>query len=345
MTATHLADFRSDTVTRPTPEMRRAMAEAEVDDDVLGHDPTTEALEREAAALLGKEGALLVPSGVMANLVAVATHTRPGDEVIVEEWSHTSRFETGGAAAVAGVLLRTLRSKRGLMDPAEVAGWISSGSEHTPRTALLCVEQTHNFHGGAVQPLEGLRALSELARSRGVAVHMDGARLFNACAATGIEPATYAACADTVSFCLSKGLGAPVGSLLCGPAEFLTRARFWRKRLGGGMRQSGVLAAAGRLALRDGRHALAGDHRRARRIADELAGVPPYAVDPSAVETNIVFFDTGRVEAARIVEEARRRGILLFAVGAHRMRVVTHRDVDDGAVDRLLELLRDVARS
>jgi threonine aldolase len=342
---TRTADFRSDTVTRPTPAMREAMAAAEVDDDVLGHDPTTLLLEREAAALLGKEEALFVPSGVMANLVAVATHTRPGDEVVVEEWSHTSRFETGGAAAVAGVLLRTLRSQRGLMDADEVASWISTGSEHTPRTALVCVEQTHNFHGGAVLPIEGLRAIALAARTRGVAVHMDGARLWNAVVATGIDAAAYAACADTVSFCLSKGLCAPVGSLLCGPAEFLTRARFWRKRLGGGMRQSGVLAAAGRIALRDMRHRLAEDHARARRFAETLATVAPYAVDPAAVDTNIVFFGTGPVAAARVVDEAKLRDILLYAVGPHRMRVVTHHDVDDAAVDRLLELLRHVARS
>ena len=339
------ADFRSDTVTRPTPAMRKAMAEATVDDDVLGHDPTTLTLEQEGARLLGKESALFMPSGVMANLVAVATHTRPGDEVITEEWAHTSRFETGGAAAVAGVLLRTLPSKRGLMDADQVARWISSGNEHTPRTALVCVEQTHNFHGGAVVPLDGLRAVSEAARSRGVAVHMDGARLWNAVAASGIDGATYGALADTVSFCLSKGLGAPVGSLLCGPAEFLARARFWRKRLGGGMRQSGILAAAGLVALREMRSRLTQDHARARRVAEAVATTAPYVTDVSAAETNIVFFGTGRIDAARIVAEAAARGILLYAVGPHRMRIVTHYDVDDACVDRLIELLRDVARS
>jgi threonine aldolase len=338
-------DFRSDTVTRPTPAMRRAMAEAPVDDDVLGHDPTTLALEQEAARLLGKESALFMPSGVMCNLVAVATHARPGDEVITEEWAHTSRFETGGAGAVAHVLLRTLRSKRGLMDADEVASWISGGNEHTPRTALVCIEQTHNFHGGAVLPLDGVRAITRVCRARGVAVHIDGARLWNAVAASGIEAATWAAEADTVSFCLSKALGAPVGSLLCGPKEFLEKARFWRKRLGGGMRQSGVLAAAGLLALREGRLRLAEDHRLAKRFATGLAAIGPYVVDPSAVETNIVFFDTGPVEAPRIVEAAAARGILLYAVGPRRMRIVTHRDVGDEGVDLLLELLTTLVRS
>lgn len=337
------ADFRSDTVTRPTAAMRRAMAEAEVDDDVLGHDPTTLALEEEAAHLLGKESALLMPSGVMCNLVAVSTHCRPGDEVILEEWAHTSRFESGGIGALAHVLVRTLRSRRGAMDPEEVARWISPGSEHTPRTALVCVEQTHNFHGGAVVPLPNLGAVAAVARSRGVPVHMDGARLWNAVAASGIDAREYAACADTVSFCLSKGLGAPVGSLLCGPREFLARARFVRKRVGGGMRQSGVLAAAGLVALREGRGRLAEDHRRARAIAEGLAELPGFRVDLAAVETNIVFADTP-VEASGIVEAASARGIRLYATGARQVRFVTHCDVNDDDVSRLLELLGGFAR-
>lgn len=337
-------DFRSDTVTRPTPAMRRAMAEANVDDDVLGHDPTTLELEREAAALLGKESALFMPSGVMCNLVAICTHSRPGDEVITEEWAHTSRFETGGAGAVAHVILRTLRSTRGLMDADEIGRWISGGSEHTPKTALVCVEQSHNFHGGALLPIAGLRAIAEVARSQGVAVHMDGARIWNAVAASGVDAKEHTAHADTVSFCLSKGLGAPVGSLLCGPAEFLQRARFWRKRLGGGMRQSGILAAAGLIALREGRHRLADDHRLAKRFATALADIGPYAVDPAVVDTNIVFFDTGTIDAARIVEAARARDVLLYAVGPRRMRIVTHRDVGNDGVDLLLELLAALAR-
>jgi len=314
------------------------MAEAEVDDDVLGHDPTTLALEEESARLLGKESALFMPSGVMCNLVAVSTHCRPGEEVILEEWAHTSRFESGGIGALAHVLVRTLRSKRGAMDPDEVARWISPGSEHTPRTALVCMEQTHNFHGGAVVPLPNLHAVSSVARTRGVAVHLDGARLWNAVAATGIGAADYAACADTVSFCLSKSLGAPVGSILCGPTEFLSRARFVRKRLGGGMRQSGVLAAAGLVALREMRSRLPEDQKRARRIAEGLAALPGWRVDLEAVETNIVFADTP-VEAAGIVEAAAAAGIRLYATGARQIRLVTHFDVTDDDVSRLLELL------
>jgi threonine aldolase len=339
-----IADFRSDTVTRPTPAMRHEMATAEVDDDVLGHDPTTLALEQEGARLTGKESALFVPSGVMANLVAVSTHCRPGEEVVLEEWSHTSRFESGGIGALAHVLTRTLRSNRGLMDADEVARWISPGNEHTPRTALVCMEQTHNFHGGAVLPLDGMRRIADAARSRGVAVHLDGARMWNAVAATGISGAEYAACADTVSFCLSKGLCAPVGSLLCGPAEFLSRARFVRKRLGGGMRQSGVLAAAGLIALKDMRGRLADDHAKARRIAERLASLPGFAVDLAAVQTNIVFVRLEKLDPVRVVEAAAQDGIRLYATGPQQIRFVTHHDVDDDDVSKLLAFLENAAR-
>lgn len=231
------------------------------------------------------------------------------------------------------------------MDADEVASWISGGSEHTPRTALVVVEQTHNFHGGAVLPLDGIAAVAEAARSRGVAVHMDGARLWNAVAASGRDATEHTRHADTVSFCLSKGLCAPVGSLLCGPADFVAKARFVRKRLGGGMRQSGVLAAAGLLALRDMRGRLAEDHARARRLAEGIAAIGGYDVDPALADTNIVFAGTGSLDPAKIVADGAARGILLYATGPRRIRFVTHRDVDDGAVARLLELLTDSARS
>ena len=338
-----VADFRSDTVTRPTPSMRRAMAEADVDDDVLGHDPTTLALEQEAAGLLGKESAIFLPSGVMANLVAVTTHCRPADEVILEEWSHTSRFESGGIGSLAHVMTRTLRSDRGLMDADEIARWISPGNEHTPRTGLVCVEETHNFHGGAVVPLAGLRRIHDVCAERGVPVHMDGARLWNAVAASGIDAADYAACAETVSFCLSKGLCAPVGSILAGPAEFIARARFARKRVGGGMRQSGILAAAGLLALRELRHRLGEDHVRARAIAERLASLPGFGVDLAAVQTNIVFVRLETLEPARVVEAASKEGILLYATGPKQIRFVTHHDVDDADVARLLAFLERLA--
>lgn len=339
-----VADFRSDTVTRPTPAMRKAMAEAEVDDDVLGHDPTTEALEKEAARLLGKEAALFTPSGVMANLVAVMTHCRPADEVILEEWAHTARFESGGASAVAHVQLRTLKSQRGLMDADEIARWISPGNHHTPRTGLVIVEQTHNFHGGAVLPLDGLRRIHETAKSRGVAVHMDGARFWNAVAASGVPAADYAACAESVSFCLSKALCAPVGSVLCGTSQFVEAAKFHRKRVGGGMRQSGVLAAAGLVALRDMRTRLVEDHAKARRIAETLSRTPGFVVDLAAVQTNIVFVRLEKLDPARVVDEAARERIRLYATAKDQIRFVTHHDVDDEDVTRLIDFLQRQAK-
>ncbi len=334
-----IADFRSDTVTRPSADMLVAMTEAELGDDVLGHDPTTQRLEQETAAVLGKDGALYMPSGTMCNLVAILTHTTPGDQAIIEQWAHTACFEGGGAGAIAGLLVRTLPSERGLPDAGDVARWMLPRSEHTPGTSLVCLEQTHNFHGGTVQPLDGMQAVADAAHAGGAKVHLDGARLFNAVAASGVPAADYAAVADSVSICLSKGLGAPVGSLLAGEAEFITRARFHRKRLGGGMRQSGVIAAAGLVALREGPAGLGGDHGRARRIAVGIASLPGFSVEPERVETNIVFAGTGGTPAAEIVAAAERENVLLYATGQHQIRFVTHRDVDDGAVERLLEVL------
>ena len=338
-----VADFRSDTVTRPTPAMLAAMATAELGDDVLGHDPTTLALEQEAARVLGKDAALFMPSGTMCNLVAIQTHARPGDQVIAEQWAHTACFEGGGVGMLAGVLLRTLPSDRGLPDADLVARWMLPRSEHTPGTSLVLTEQTHNFHGGALQPLEGLAAVARVAWDRGARVHMDGARLFNAVAASGVEAARYAACADSVSICLSKGLCAPVGSVLAGDEGFIERARFHRKRLGGGMRQSGVIAAAGLVALRDMPQRLAADHERARTLAEGVAALAAYDVDPDAVDTNIVFVGTGRIAARSIVEAAARENVLLYATGEHRIRFVTHHDVDDDDVAQLLDLLRRTA--
>jgi threonine aldolase len=225
------------------------------------------------------------------------------------------------------------------MDADEIARWISPGNHHTPRTGLVIVEQTHNFHGGVVLPLEGLRRIRETAKSRGVAVHMDGARFWNAVAAGGVAATDYAACADTVSFCLSKGLCAPVGSLLCGPAKFIEDAKFHRKRVGGGMRQSGVLAAAGLIALREMRTRLKDDHAKARRIAERLAATPGFVVDLAAVQTNIVFVRLEMLDPARVVDAAAKENIRLYATGKDQIRFVTHHDVDDDDVTRLLDFL------
>jgi len=335
-----LGDFRSDTVTRPTFDMRMAMSQAKVGDDVLGHDPTTQALENMAAELLGKEAALFMPSGTMCNLVAIQTHTRPGDEVILEEWAHTARFEGGGAGSLAHVQVRTVGSNRGLMDVDTVTGWITSGSEHTPKTALVCVEQTHNFHGGVIVPPAGIAALCDACHERDVPVHMDGARLWNACSALGATPAELAATCDSVSVCLSKGLGAPVGSILAGTQAFIEAARWNRKRLGGGMRQSGILAAGALVALRDHPERLEADHARCAHIATELDALDGFSVDRTAVQTNILFVRSHSVEADRIVEAAAEQGILLYATGPMQIRIVTHYDVHDRHAERLLDVFR-----
>ena len=332
------SDFRSDTVTRPSPAMREAMARADVGDDVLGDDPTVIRLEAAFARLVGKEAALYVPSGSMGNLIAIAVHARPGESVVMEEWGHSFNFEAGGPARFAGVMIRTMASDRGLLDPERVRRWCQAGNLHTPRTALLVVENTHNIHGGRVTPLDRMKALREGTAERGVKLHIDGARLWNACAATGAEPSAFAAHADSVTCCLSKGLGAPVGSVLAGPKEFVAEARKVRKCLGGGMRQAGVLAAAGLVALETMRGRLVEDHRRARRIAEGLSRMPKWGIDPAEFETNILFARWKGAGTARdAVEGLKAKGVLSMTTDGERVRFLTHCDVDDADADRLLE--------
>ena len=333
-------DLRSDTVTRPTPGMREAVAGAEVGDDVLEKDPTVGRLEERVAEILGKEAALFFPSGTQANQTAVAVHTEPGDEVVVEERAHVFHYEHAAPAALSGVQLRTFTSDRGRVDRSDVEPAIRPGDAHHPRTGLLWTENTHNDHGGVVVPVQGLRQVAELAREREVPVHLDGARLWNAAVASGTSIAAFAACANTVMVSLSKGLGCPVGSLLAGPAGIVERAWVVRKRLGGGMRQSGLLAAAGLHALDRGLEPLADDHRRARRLAegaDRVAGLS--APEP---ETNIVMIrvESPAREAAGIAAAAGEHGLLLLPAGPGRLRAVTHRDVDDGDVERAIGALR-----
>ena len=332
------SDFRSDTVTRPTAAMRAAMASAEVGDDVLGDDPTIGRLEAAFARLTGKEAAVFVPSGSMGNLCAIAVHARPGESVLVEEWGHSFNFEAGGPARFAGVMSRTLPSDRGLLDPDLVAKWCQAGSLHTPRTALLLIENTHNFHGGRITPLDRMKALRKTTRDRGVALHIDGARIWNACAATGTAPAAFAAEADSITACLSKGLAAPVGSVLAGTRAFIDEARRVRKALGGGMRQAGILAAAGLVALETMRERLVDDHRRAKRLAEGLARLPKFSIDPARVETNILFVGwKGDGPVQSVVDRLKERGVLAMAPDPTRLRLLTHNDVDDEDVDRLLQ--------
>lgn len=346
---TTFIDLRSDTVTKPTDAMRRAMFEAEVGDDVYGEDPTVRRLEQLAAELLGKEAALLVTSGTQGNQVAIATHAVAGEEVIAESESHIFYYEAAAASAMAGVQIRQLPGWRGALDPEQVRAAIREPNVHHPRTALISLEDTHNRAGGAVIPLENLRAIHALAEDAGVPVHMDGARLFNAAVALGVPAKRIAEQVDTVQICLSKGLCAPVGSLLAGTQAFIDRARQWRKRMGGGMRQAGVLAAPGILALTEMVDRLAEDHANAKWLANQLAGMPGVHLDAQMVETNIVIADvagTGRSVPA-LLEELQAVGVLATSFGGTLVRFVTHRDVTradlESAVERLARVLQGAA--
>jgi threonine aldolase len=334
-----VSDFRSDTVTRPTPALRQAMAEAVVGDDVYGEDPSVQALEREVALLLGKPAALFVPTGCMGNQIAVRLWTHPAEEVALSAEGHSYDWELAGLAALSGVQARPLPTRRGVFDVAQVRETLRPAGGFRPACRLLVVENTHNFQGGAVVPVEHMAALREVASARGARVHLDGARLWNACAASGLEPSAYATHADSAMVCLSKGLGAPVGSVLVGDDAFIGRAREVRKLLGGGMRQAGVLAAPALLALRTHRARLVEDHARARRLAEGLARLPGVEVMHAPIETNIVFARFPGRDAARLKAALGAEGVLVGAFGADGLRFVTHLDVDDGAVDHALAAL------
>jgi threonine aldolase len=339
------ADLRSDTLTRPTPAMRQAMAEAEVGDDVYGEDPTVNALEEQVAALLGHEAAVFTPTGSMANQLGVRAHAAPGQELIGDHLAHVLRAEMGAAAVLSGITSRSWVAERGLLDVGQVLGLMSVGAgPYQVGTSCVVVENTHNFGGGTVQPLDRLQALREATADAGVAVHLDGARLWNAHVATGVPLSAYGACADTVSVCLSKGLGAPVGSLLAGSAETVAQARVWRKRFGGGMRQVGILAAAGAYAVEHHLERLAEDHGRAQRVAKAAAAVHPGVVNPESVHTNILVLDVGAVgwSAPDFLVAARERGLLGYATDATHVRYVWHLDVDDAVTDHAQEVLVDL---
>lgn len=330
------ADLRSDTLTRPTPQMRRAMAEAEVGDDVYGEDPTVQDLEERVAGLLGLEAALFTPTGSMANQLGVRAHAGPGQEVISDHLAHVLRAEMGAAAQLSGITSRTWIAQRGLLDLDAVRTVMSVGAgTYQVGTSCVVVENTHNFGGGTVQPLDRLQELRQLTSDAGIAVHLDGARLWNAHIATGVPLAGYAECADTVSVCLSKGLGAPVGSLLAGSAAVVEEARAWRKRFGGGMRQVGILAAAGTYALDHHLELLAEDHRRARLVAHDVAQVAPAVVDPEWVHTNILVLDVGAAgwTAADFSAAAREAGVLGYPTDATHVRFVWHLDIDDAMTE------------
>jgi len=339
---TDTIDLRSDTVTRPTPSMRRAMAEAAVGDDVYGEDPTLNRLQEEAAALLGKEAALFCPSGTMANLIAVLVHTRPGDEVVCESDCHVYNYEAGAMAAVAGVLPRPVKGRLGVMDPGDVVAAIRAKIYYLAQTSLLCVENTHNLAGGTVVDVIRCRELAGAARDHGLASHLDGARIFNAAAALGVEAAEIAAPFDSLMFCISKGLSAPAGSLLLGTGAFIEEARRIRKRIGGGMRQAGILAAAGLVALREIVPLLGEDHRRAKALAEVLADHPVFECRVDDVHTNIIVVTVrGGYEPGETIERLAGKGLLCGPAGGRLLRFVTHREITDGDLERAVEILRD----
>ncbi len=321
-------DLRSDTVTKPTAAMRRAMAQAEVGDDVYGEDPTVNRLEERAAELLGKEAALFVPSGTMGNTIAIKLHTRHGQEVICEARSHVFNYELAMTAWFAGCLARPIATEDGILDWRAIEPAIRPPGPHWAPTGLIVLENTHNMAGGTVYPVATFREVCERAHALGIKVHLDGARLFNAAVYLKRPVRELAESADTVMFCLSKGLGAPAGSVLVGPREAIAEARLYRKRLGGGMRQAGVLAAAGLIALDEMRDRLEEDHENARAVAEILREVPGVTI-PHRVETNIVIVDVSAtgVPAEHLSQELRRRGVLINPVGPWRLRVVTHYDV------------------
>ena len=338
-------DLRSDTVTRPTPAMRRAMAEAEVGDDVYREDPTALRLEAMAAERLGKEAALFVPTGTMGNQIAVKIWTRPGQEVVLEEQSHIFNYEMAQMAAFSGVMPRTVRGAGGALPVEAVRAALRPDTYYVAQTGLLALENTHMMAGGVVPEQAALQAVAALARSRGIATHLDGARLFNAAVASGRPAAELAGPFDSVMVCLSKGLGAPVGSIVAGPKGFIDEALRVRKRLGGGMRQVGVLAAAGIVALEQQVDRLAEDHAAARRLAERAAAIPGLAVDPGRVETNIVIFEVEpRLgSAAALVERWREEGVLASVYGEPRVRAVVHYDAPMARVEEAAARLERAA--
>lgn len=337
-----MVDLRSDTVTKPTEGMRRAMYEAEVGDDVFGEDPTVCRLQEHVAELLGKEAALFVPSGTMGNQLALKVHTRPGDEVIVERQSHIFNYESGAPAVLSGVQLHVVDGARGLLTAADVRRAVRPGMYWETPSRLVCLENTVNKAGGVIYPLAQIQEVAREARTHGMRLHLDGARLWNAAAATGCPERDYAAPFDTVNVCLSKGLGAPVGSLLAGPAELIRAAHRYRKLFGGGMRQVGLLAAAGLYALEHHRPHLAEDHAKARRLAEGLAALPAFRVDLQTVETNIVIFDVVEGEAAPVLAALREAGVLMVAFGPATIRATTHRDVSMEEIETVLDVLHQL---
>ncbi|MCX6135677.1 MAG: aminotransferase class I/II-fold pyridoxal phosphate-dependent enzyme [Ignavibacteriales bacterium] len=342
-----IIDLRSDTITKPTEAMRHAMALAPVGDDVFAEDPTVNLLQQKVAALLGKPAALYVPSGVMSNQLALNAHTQPGDEVIVEKESHIFNYETAAPSILSNVQLYLITGERGILKVDQLPPAVRSDAYYMPRTRLICLENTHNRAGGTIYPIEEIRKIRDFAKSRGIRMHLDGARLWNASMATGISPLEYAQYFDTVSVCFSKGLGAPVGSALVGSDEVIQRARRFRKILGGGMRQAGIIAAGALYALEHHIDRLKEDHEKARLFAERIAVNPLLGIDLKYVQTNIVVFDvsaTGKT-TGEILDALRAKNVLLTDANYTSLRAVTHLDVTADQVMHAADIVAGIARS
>lgn len=337
-------DLRSDTVTVPTEEMREAMFKAEVGDDVYGEDPTVKKLEEMAADIMGKEAALFVTSGTQGNQLSVMTHTHHGDEIILEENCHIITYEVGGIGYLSGVQARTVKSSKGVIDPKEVKKAIRTEDIHFPPTSLICLENTHNKAGGTVTPVNVMKEIYEIAKEHNIAVHLDGARIFNAAAYLDVDVKEIAQYADSVMFCLSKGLCAPVGSIICGTKDFIKKARKYRKMLGGGMRQAGIIAAAGIVALEKMTKRLKEDHDNAKFLAEGLNSIPGIKVDMETVQTNIVMSDisglnmTGKEFALKLLE----KGIKINGDNSYTVRFVTHKYVNKNDIEKTLEVIKSI---
>jgi threonine aldolase len=339
-----VVDLRSDTVTRPTAEMRRAMADAEVGDDVYGEDPTVNRLEQRAAEMFGKEAALFVPTGCMGNLIAIKIWTHHGDEVICEERSHVNLYELASMSAIAGCMPRVARGEDGILTWKEIEAVIRPAIYYDSQTALVCLENTHNMAGGTLYPTAQAEEICDHVHAAGLKIHLDGARVFNAAAALGEKVAQMTRKFDSVMFCLSKGLGAPVGSMILGSRAFIDKARIYRKMFGGGMRQAGVIAAAGVVALEKSPRRLHIDHENARRLAEGIAGIRGLSIDPAKVRSNIVIFDcekSGKT-AIELCEALQKHGIWALDTAPYSVRFVTHCDVDQAGIERAIEVLREV---
>ncbi|MFC1693254.1 threonine aldolase family protein [Candidatus Latescibacterota bacterium] len=339
-----MIDLRSDTITKPDSKMREAMAAAEVGDDVLGDDPTVTTLEKRTAEILGKEAAVYMPSGTMTNQVAIRSHTEPGDEILVDANAHVYFLEAGAPSALSGVMCRLLPGIRGIFTAQDVENVLRPRNLHFPVTRLICIENTHNRGGGSVWPINLIAGIAEIAQTNGINMHLDGARLWNASKATGIPEREYCRYFDSVSVCFSKGLGAPVGSVLAGTDSFINRARRFRKQFGGGMRQAGIIAAGALYALENNRDRLTIDHANAKSLAEGIHTIPGIELDVSTVETNIVIFDVTTFSAQELADRLKTAGVYVLATARNTLRAVTHLDVSGDDIEKAVHIIREVMK-